>query len=154
MLIRNYIFYLISTYIKFIKNLRYYLSLDLIETESELPFPVGKLDDIKIFFMHYNSFDEARQKWNDRKKRVDYENLFIMMTEREGCDKSILKEFDALEYKSKVVLTHIEYPDIKCAHYLKGFEKESEMGIITDLKPTFWQRRYIDDFDYVSFLNQ
>lgn len=141
-------------YIKFVSNLQHYLSLDIVETKSELPYPVGVLGDISIFFMHYNSFEEARNKWNERKKRVDYDNLYVVMTEKEGCNLSVLKEFDSLDYKHKVALTHIEYPSIKCAHYLKGFENESELGIVTDSKPTFWQRRYIDDFDYVSFLNQ
>lgn len=143
-----------ADYIKFIKNLRYYLSLDPEMEETDLSYPVGRLDDIKVYFMHYHSFDEARQKWNERKRRIDYENLYFIMTEKEGCTRDILEEFDSLDYKNKVALTHIDYPAIRCAHYMRGFDSKAEMGIITDPKPTFWQRRYIDDFDYVSFLNQ
>ncbi len=143
-----------SDYIRFISDLQHYLSLDVVETETDLPYPVGVLGDIKVFFMHYHSFSEAKEKWNERKKRIDFNNIYYMMTEIEGCSKEIMKQFDSLSYKKKVLFTHKEYPDIGCSHYVKGFENEVELGIITDPKPIFWQRRYIDDYDYVSFLNQ
>ena len=75
------------------------------------------------------------------------------MTEREGFTPSCAKRFDSLKYGNKVLLSHVPMPDIKCAFYLPGFENETEMGIVTDLKHGFWQRRYLDDFDYVHFFN-
>ena len=143
-----------ADYIKFLSDLRYYLSLDIVEIQSEVPYPVGLLGDIKVFFVHYSSFDEAKEKWIRRKKRVDYDNLYVLMTEREGCSWEIMKAFDLLDFKEKVLLTHKDYPNLKCSHYIKGFEDLDELGVITDPKPTFWQRRYLDDYDYVSFLNK
>lgn len=37
--------------------------------------PFGIIDDIIICFQHYNSFEEAKQKWDERKKRIDYDNI-------------------------------------------------------------------------------
>ena len=71
-------------FIKFVKNLKYYLSLDLKFIKEEgIEYPIGLLDDIKIYFMHYKSNEEAENKWNSRKERINYDNIFIMMTARD-----------------------------------------------------------------------
>ena len=140
-------------YLKFISGLDGYLSAELTETMSEKPFPVGMLDDVKVYFMHYKTFEEAKIKWNERQTRVDKNNIFFTFTDRDGCTEDDLRAFDALPYEHKVVFTHIPRPDIKSAYYIKGFENEKEVGILSDFKPGFFRRRYLDDFDYVSFLN-
>ena len=141
-------------YMRFVSDLDRYLSEELIEIPSDKPYPVGNIDDITIHFMHYKSFDEARSKWIERSGRVDMNNLFLMFTDRNDCTIDDLKAFDALPYEHKVVFTHIPHPEIKSAYYIKGFENETEVGILSDFKPGFFRRRYLDDFDYVSFLNE
>lgn len=49
------------------------------------------------------------------------------MTDRDGCTKEDLIEFDKLSYKNKIVFTHVPYDDIKSAVYIKGFEKDNEV---------------------------
>ena len=36
---------------------------------------------------------------------------------------------------------------------MKRFKEKGELGIITDFKNQLLKRRYLDDFDYVEFLN-
>ena len=36
---------------------------------------------------------------------------------------------------------------------IKGFEDKNELGVITNFKKGFLMRRYLDDFDYINFLN-
>lgn len=147
------LFILATDYLKFVKNLDYYLAQELEEIESNLDYPVGKLADIRIFFMHYKSFDEAKQKWVERSKRIDKNNIFLMMTDKNVCTHDLMIEFDNLPYKNKVIFTHKPYPEIKSAVYIKGFEDKSEVGVLSDWKPGFWKRRWLDDFDYVGLLN-
>ena len=142
-----------NDFLKFLSDLKRYLEKELVETECEFDYPAGKLGDITIYFMHYSSFAEAKEKWEERKKRVDKDNLFIMMTDKNGCTNEQIKQFDELPFKNKVIFTHKPYPDIRSAVYMKGFENDGEVGVLSDWKPGFWKRRYIDDFDYVSFLN-
>lgn len=59
-----------SDFIKFVNDLDYYLSFTPVVEMGE-KYPIGTLDDIKIFFMHYDSCEDALQKWEDRKKRVN-----------------------------------------------------------------------------------
>ncbi|MBR6918160.1 MAG: DUF1919 domain-containing protein [Clostridia bacterium] len=140
-------------YIKFISDIDRYLSAELVEMPSDKPYPVGLLDDVKVYFMHYDSFENAKAKWYERRERVDRGNMFFMFTDKDGCTDDDLSAFDALPYKNKVVFTHVPRPDIKSSYYIKGFENNAEVGILSDFKEGFLRRRYIDQYDYVSFLN-
>lgn len=65
-------------FIKFVEKMDYYINLTLDEIELDnVKYPVGKLDDIIIHFVHYKSFKEANEKWNSRKKRLNYNKLII-----------------------------------------------------------------------------
>lgn len=144
-----------SDFIKYVKNLKYYSSLNLeFIKEKDINYPIGKLDDIKIYFMHYKSEEEARQKWEERTKRINYDNIFIMMTDRDGCSEQDLQEFENLEYKNKVIFTHIQYDNIKSSFYIKGFENEKQIGHIFEFKNENTGEKYYDDFDYVTWFNE
>ena len=38
--------------------------------------PLGKLDDVEIVFLHYATKEEAEEKWNRRKQRINWENIY------------------------------------------------------------------------------
>lgn len=149
-----------SDYIKLLSDLEIYLNTELIFLEKgkgtklypNLNYPVGILKDIYIYFMHYQSEEEAYQAWNRRVKRIRWDNLFIIMTDRSFCTYDDLVAFDELPYKNKVVFTHIPYPEIKSSYYIKGFETEEKVGILSDFRKNSW-KRYYDDFNFIKFFN-
>ena len=49
------------------------------DPHSGKEFPVMTLDDVEICCNHDVSVDEARNKWNQRKKKINYENILLMM---------------------------------------------------------------------------
>lgn len=118
-----------------------------------ISYPVGLLGDIRIYFQHYKTEAEAREKWEERLKRINWENLFILFTERDGCTERNLRDFDSMPYEHKAVLTHKPYPDIKSARYLSAFQNNDEVGDVWALKKNNPMRKRIDDFDYVGWLN-
>ena len=141
-------------FIKYLKNMEHYNNCELSFINKEnIDYPVGMLDDIKLYFVHYESEEQARSKWIERSKRINLENLFILMADRDGCTKDDLIEFDNLPYKNKIVFTHVPYDDIKSAVYIKGFEKDNEVGMCFKFKNRFTGKKYYDDFDYVSWFN-
>lgn len=140
-------------FVKFAENLTWYMEKEIVEIKGENEYPEGMLGDIKIDFVHYNSFEEAVLKWRERKKRINWNNLFFMGSEKQGCTYETIQRFDKLPYKNKIIFTHIKYPEISSAYCIEGFEKESELGTITSFKKQLLIRRYLDDFDYVNFLN-
>lgn len=96
-------------FIRFCTYLDEYLSLAVEECISiQKPFPVGVLHgshgDVHIYFMHYDSFEQAVAKWYERKERINYDNLYIIM-EAQKCSSAILAKFNDIPHANKVVLT-------------------------------------------------
>ena len=151
------LFFTNEDFICFCQHLKYYLSLPVEEEITDKNYPVGVLrgqyGDVHLYFMHYVSFSEAKQKWEERSSRVNWNNLFIIM-EAQKCDESILRQFDELESLNKVVLTNGIHPSISCSFPIKrGFyDKGYFSGKIVSY-PKYGLRRYLDAFDYVSFFN-
>lgn len=141
-------------FVKMAEKLEHYMEQEIVEVKGEEGCPVGLLGDIRINFVHYDTFEEGVKKWEERKKRIHWENLFLIGTEKDGCSYETLQRFDRLPYENKVIFTHVEYPEFSSACYVRGFEEKGELGVLTFYKKRFWRRRYLDDFDYVSFLNR
>lgn len=122
-------------FIKLLKDTQHYLSCELSFTKEEgIGYPVGLLDDIRIYFQHYKTEQDAKSKWEDRAKRINYSNLFILFSDRDGCTESDLKEFDQLPYQNKVVFVNKEHPDLKSAFYIKGFEDKESLEYVPATK--------------------
>ena len=145
-----------NDYVKLLENFDYYMNMSILPFEDKrFDFPCGMLGDIEIRFNHYKTFDEAVQKWEERKKRIDKNNMYILGVDGDGCTQESLLRFDRLPFEHKVIFTHVPRPDIKSSFYLRGFEKNPRGGVDVALyfKDGFLRRRYLDQFDYVSFLN-
>ena len=144
-----------NDYVKLLENLRWYMEQPITPYQDDrFDYPCGMLGDIEIRFNHYKTFEEAVAKWEERKQRINWDNLYIIAIDGDDCTEESLHRFDNLPYKHKVIFTHLPRPDIQSAFYLKGFEDQSGVGVALYFKKQFLIRRYLDDFDYVSFLNQ
>lgn len=140
-------------FLKLLENFDGYMNSELsFIKEDGVDYPVGLLNDIKIYFQHYHSEEEAKDKWNERRKRINKENLYVMFTDRDGCTYEDLQQFDALPYK-KVVFVHKPYSDIKCACYVPSFEQQNQVGHCFKFINKFSGYRKFDCFDYVDWLN-
>ena len=144
-------------YIKLLKDPQKYLSnSDMHEIKIEnIDYPVGRLDDITIYGQHYKDFDELKYKWNERKKRINWDNIFVFMIERDGCTYRDLLDFDKLPYKNKVVFTQKKYKDIKSCMVLPNSYDEENKNVnnLLQYKSSFSILETIDEFDYVRFFN-
>lgn len=141
-------------FLKLLLNFDAYMQSDIKEiTEEGIFYPIGRLCDINIYFQHYSSFEEARIKWNERKKRINVKNMFILFSDRDGCTYRDIKVFDQLPYKNKVVFTHREYREISSSFYIKGFENKKSVGVCSEFIPNINWLRYYDQFDYVEWFN-
>lgn len=142
-------------YIKMLSDLKGYMSEDVIFVKEDgIDYPVGLLRDVNIYFQHYESEEEAKQKWDARKARINYDDLFVLFTDQEGCSQEDLKRFDELQFKHKVVFTNIYYPDLKSSFYIKGFEKNESVGDCFVFEPHSLGMKKYDQFDYVSWFNK
>lgn len=141
-------------YISMLRNLKGFLETPLqFVKEDGINHPIGEIDGVRIYFQHYISEEEALEKWNSRIKRMNYDNLFVLFTDRDGCTYEDLKAFDELPFKNKVVFTNRKYEDIHSSFYIKGFEKMDSVGQCFMYMPHKLGKKYYDQFDYVSWFN-
>lgn len=112
-------------FIKFVNNLDYYLSLTP-KVEMGKDYPIGTLGDVKINFMHYSSPQGALEKWEERKQRVNFDKIFVIMVERDGFDDEDFKDFLKIKY-SKILFTRNEKYISDNSVYLKKFKNEKEL---------------------------
>ena len=142
-------------YIKYLKSFDYYNGCQLTFLENiETPYPVAKLDDLTIHFVHYQNNEEALLKWEERKSRIDKNNLFIIFTEQEDCTKRHLEEFDSLPFENKVVFTYKKYSDLGSSVYVKEYKKNPKgVHMFFEYKNRISGKRHYDVFDFVSWFN-
>lgn len=138
-------------FVKALKQWDRFLSSKIIEDKtSSYSYPVGTtIDGIKIHFMHYNSFEEAIEIWERRKQRIDNSNMGVMLTNWGGGQESVIRDFEELPFKNKVAFVNREIPNTECTFVIKG--KKDLLNLHRTQKLN--GRRFIDQFDYVSFIN-
>ena len=117
------LYFYADDYIKFLSNLDYYLSLTPIiiqkkdsKYKEELDklkvyryFPIGKLDDIEIIFVHYRNDEDAIAKWEKRKQRLNIDNLIVKFNDQNNFQEKHLVEFEQLPYRYKICFTAKKY---------------------------------------------
>lgn len=141
-------------FVKLLESPRDYLAADLEFTEeSGYAYPVARLLDVAVYFMHYETASEAEAAWLRRCERVNWEDVFVLMTDQDGCDEDILRRFDALPYQHKVIFTHVPRPDIPSAVYIPGFEEQEAVGDCVEFINGWSGKRYYDYFDYLKWFN-
>lgn len=124
-----------AEFMKFVMNLEYYLSLEP-EFVSFEGYPVGKLGDIELHFVHFNSFRQARQTWIRRARRVDLSKIVVLSTDRDGFNGEIFEKWKALPYPKVLFTACRQYADHPDSVYYPEFRKN---GCILNLIP---QRKF------------
>ena len=143
-------------YIKFCQDLEYYLSQPLTEDKNppDTEYLTAMCGDVRLFLVHYDSVKQAQEEWERRKGRVNLDNLFFLMNDRNFCTEEHIAAFDALPYPNKVCFTHKKYPQYKSTFYLPGSDDKKELRPVIDYIHQWWIRRYYDFFDFVTWLNK
>lgn len=118
-----------ESYCKLISNLEYYLREPLqLKREGDMRknyCPLGKIgegeEEITLEFIHNTTFEDGWKLWERRKKRINFNNIFVKM----GFDYSekseeYLKVFDSIPYNK--VCFYSAQTEIAGVVYLKAFE--------------------------------
>ena len=134
-----------------LENWELFLNTKLTEyKDSTFAYPVGiSIYGIKVHFVHYHSFEEAERIWCNRIARIDNNNIGIMLTNFDG-NEVILRRFEALPFIHKIAFTEKRYP-YSSTFYIKGYNPRNGKNLYATQKIN--GMRYIDQFDYVSFIN-
>ena len=142
-------------FVKFLLDWENYLSKDLTFFDKYgYSFPCAYLGDITIHFTHYSNEKVALEKWKSRLQRIDKENLFVFLQERDGLTRDDILSLNELRVRGLVVFTSKEYPDIP--YTLKIPENDLESGVVGNVLKKNWltgQRKYETYFDFVKWFN-
>ena len=131
-------------------------------------YPVGiGVHGERIHFLHYPDFATAIDVWNNRKQRIDRSNMAVILSNL-GCgiegrrtgaspeeiyneETAMVERFNKLPFRNKLVFSDkkINLPNVICFKHYKGFPKWD----LFQLDKRSFLKRYIDQFDYVDFIN-
>jgi len=86
------------------------------------PYPIGRLGEVELHFLHYPSPDAARAKWARRVQRIRWDNLLVKICWHDDARmESWLREFDAMPFARKLSLGPRAVPGMRCAVALRGY---------------------------------
>lgn len=142
-------------FVKLVLDIEYYKEKDLVFFKHpEYTGPCARLGDITVHFTHYATAEEAEKKWHERFDRLNKDNIFIFLEERDGLTKDEMLAIGELNVKGIVVFTANEYPDIPYALYLPKYHDDGEVGNILSRKYLDDSKEYEQYFDFVKWFNE
>lgn len=150
-------------YPKFCKNLKHYMECDVVEYKdfSEVhrkqiikhigmmpDFPCGLVDDVVILFRHYSTFEEAKDKWDRRKQRIDYNHIIYMFVVETLDDINAAIKFGYLNLKNSVLFTRNFNVDVPIEHREYYVPRNSEY---LAANPLTGRRYFESDLNMVEY---
>lgn len=141
-----------NDFVKFASNLRYYLSLPVSEGEcskwlGKTSYPLGIIDDVELHFLHYDTFEEARCKWERRALKVNFNRVYLIMTDRDFTTYEDIVNFSKIKAHKKLSFVSNNYQEIPGTIFCHRYEGDSQVGVL----PLFME--YSDYFDVVEWLD-
>ena len=97
-------------YLRMVLNLREYMAMEP-EIHWGEEYPIGMLGDVQIHFMHYKTCQEARESWLRRVKRINYDKILVLCTDRDGFDDEAYALWKQIPYPKVLFTAHPEYTE-------------------------------------------
>ena len=142
-------------YMRLLENIEYYLSCPLVQIQlSESKYKnmiiereqqnkiLAKLDDVEMVLLHYPSWEEAKEKWDRRVARVNYENLVVKLSRQNLCTDEHIERFQKMKFDKKICFDN-KPTSLPYSVYIPGFENAECLENDID---TFLNRVNLCDF--------
>lgn len=143
-----------ADFVELLSNLQYYLSLP-IDNITDAGGVKGLIDNkLHINFIHYSTFEKAVDAWNRRVRRIDYNNLYAVLVQKDGCTSADVKRFLSLDNYNKIVLVEENFPmQDKRIIKIKNCSQNGELKDVLDYSSVFG-KRYYDQVNWTKFLKR
>lgn len=129
-------------YLKFVSNLRENVDLPItfipasqskyyerLQELKQTNVPIAKLGaDIEIVMLHYHSEQEVIDKWNRRKKRINWEHLLVKNTMQNGMTEEQVKMYDQLPLKHKIIFVPRKMNGVKSSIWYKSDCRDGQVA--------------------------
>ena len=144
-----------TDFAKFVLDLDHYLAEELVFFKHpEYECPCARLGDITLHFTHYHTEEEAARKWAERSARIDRDNLFVFLEERDGLTREDILRLGSIHARGLVVFTANAYPDIPYTLQIPKYASDGEVGNILAKSHLDDSREYERYFDFVKWFNE
>ena len=112
-------------FVRLVMDLHHYMEQELIVEWGE-EYPIGMLGDVEIHFMHYDTCKMAKDSWDKRKKRINWDKIFVLGTDRDGFDDAVYEQWKQIPYAKILFSAHPEYTED--AVYFPEFAQRGSVG--------------------------
>lgn len=143
----------VDDFINFVCNFEQYtLNGLLIESTASSECPVGilmcdNLPNVEVQFIHYKTFDEAKNKWDERIQRVDLDNSYCIISSADKINDEIIEKAKKIKIPYKI-LSSLPSNDENHVLHMPFFDKFKNNKPITSFWGG-WKKGY-DSFDFVD----
>jgi uncharacterized protein (DUF1919 family) len=146
-------------YINFLENFYYYIRQPLKFTPTSRhresdeyrkinPYPIGILgDDVEIHFLHYKNERVAYDKWVQRTKRINFDNLFFIYSDNYFFREEFLDRYQKLPFKHKIFFSSKPRSNFECVVFIRDYANASHVGLMLR------DRKYLKYLDLTNWLN-
>lgn len=139
------LFFLDEDYIKLLENLEYYLSIEpkaagwdclyenleyKVVRFEDRRYPMIALNDIMVRCNHMKNHEEALEKWNSRRKKFNFDNIFVEMS---TDNKYMAEKFQTMDKFPKKVCFVSWKTNEKGLVYLNPIMNETRTGLNANL---------------------
>ena len=142
---------------RFINNLKEYMQKELVFVDGIDETPTAWCGDVMIHFNHAHSNEEAARDWYKRRERINYDNLFIICSDKPFEDQSVSYEDIAslknISCRGKVVFSTRHYDDIDYIVPLPKADDGDWVNVYMLDKNKNGRWRWESAFDWVHWLN-
>ncbi len=174
------LYFFASDYIKFISNLKHYLEIPLefidaneskyydeLCSRNQAQKIIARLDNIEIVFLHYKTKEEVIEKWERRKKRVNYDNIIIKFSRMNLCTELEFDAFSKISFTSKFFIDNKIPLDFSWQEYIKScdengyikndtqpFPQKINLRKVLNVKPEKYPENGFDISDYLKIIGE
>ena len=162
------LFFIPEEFNYFCLNLKEYINGELVELKKDsAPYPVGLIypkknssisRPVRVDFMHYETFTQAADKWNERKQRINWDNIYVLSTfcyepEVKTLTPKLIEDWNKINLK-KAMLVDQKY-GFENEFVIKKPEKCQEFAWLLYIseETSTWERTF-NEFDFINFLNK
>ena len=140
-----------NDYLKFLANLKYYISLEPEVICDRNYYIVIRLGDINICHNHSNNLQYVLNSF--KKEKIYYDNLFILFDSvyiNKKDELNLLNKFQKLPYKNKLYITgNVKLKDYKDVFYIKNFDTYKYKRFVKNDNIVM----SIDNIDFLKWFN-